>query len=58
MIEWWFGHIEGNATNPGDGLPYSRYLIWHPRDHVSQSVDRPAPATGSNTTNATWWAFV
>lgn len=38
MLDWWFRHIGGEMTL--DGRPYSRYRVWHPRDHISwQLVD-------------------
>lgn len=41
MLLWWFGHIGG--TMPYAGREVERYLVWHPRDHVSWRLARPGP---------------
>lgn len=41
MLEWWFGHVEGEMEYAGEIRP--RYLVWHPLDHISYEViDRSA----------------
>lgn len=40
MLEWWFTHIAG--TMEIDGREWSRYRVWHPRDHIHWALDRPA----------------
>lgn len=38
-LRWWFeGGVEGTMAHPLDGKVYARYLVWHPRDHVSQTT--------------------
>lgn len=38
MLDWWFRHIGGEMEL--DGRRYSRYRVWHPRDHIDwQLVD-------------------
>lgn len=32
MLDWWFRHIGGEMEV--DGRTYSRYRVWHPRDHI------------------------
>lgn len=32
MLEWWFRNIGGEMQV--DGRTYSRYRVWHPRDHI------------------------
>lgn len=32
MLDWWFRHIGGEMAV--DGRTYSRYRVWHPRDHI------------------------
>jgi hypothetical protein len=39
MVSWWFnGNVDGDMQHPVDNKWYSRYLVWHPRDHVSQNT--------------------
>jgi hypothetical protein len=38
MLAWWFRNIEGTVTV--EGREYSRYLIWHPFDHISFAATR------------------
>jgi hypothetical protein len=45
MLLWWFQHIGG--TMPYAGQEVERYLVWHPRDHVSWRLARPAPGGGA-----------
>lgn len=42
MLTWWFGHIHG-AMSVGDEC-FSRYRVWHARDHISHEVARYTPA--------------
>ncbi len=37
MLYWWFCHIGGNMTY--QGKTYSRYLVWHPKDHIYWHCD-------------------
>lgn len=32
MLDWWFRHIGGVMTV--EDSTYSRYRVWHPRDHI------------------------
>jgi len=41
MIEWWFKHIGG--TIQYNGKEYSRYLLWHPSDHIHWALHKPGP---------------
>ncbi len=41
MLRWWFENIGG--TFEYEGAVYSRYLLWHPRDHIHWELARPAP---------------
>ncbi|KAI8475770.1 MAG: hypothetical protein J3K34DRAFT_403561 [Monoraphidium minutum] len=42
QLRWWFnGNVEGEMTHPVDGKTYSRYLVWHPRDHIEQRTLSP-----------------
>jgi hypothetical protein len=41
MLLWWFGHLDGTMTY--DGREIERYLVWHPRDHISWHLARPGP---------------
>lgn len=39
MVNWWFnGNIDGDMKHPVNGQWYPRYLVWHPRDHISQNT--------------------
>lgn len=39
MMEWFFnGGLYGDWTNPTTGKTFSRFLWWHPRDHVYQKT--------------------
>jgi hypothetical protein len=38
MLAWWFDHIDGELAI--EGVPYPRYRVWHPRDHVSHTYVR------------------
>jgi hypothetical protein len=44
MLRWWYGHVPGTMTYAGQTYP--RYLVWHPLDHISYDVERPAPGDG------------
>lgn len=41
MLLWWFRNIGG--TMPYAGQHIERYLVWHPRDHVSWRLAHPGP---------------
>jgi len=45
MLAWWFGHIEGEMLYAGRRWP--RYLVWHPRDHVSYDVVKRGDGRGN-----------
>jgi hypothetical protein len=40
MLQWWFRHVAGTMSYAGGIWP--RYLVWHPLDHISYDVVRPA----------------
>jgi hypothetical protein len=44
MLAWWYRHVPGTMTYAGKSYP--RYLVWHPLDHISYDVVRPAPEGG------------
>lgn len=44
MLAWWYRHVPGTMSYAGKTYP--RYLVWHPLDHISYDVDRPAPDGG------------
>jgi hypothetical protein len=41
MVAWWFGNIGGDIEIEGRRL--SRYLVWHPHDHILWQLARPGP---------------
>lgn len=41
MIEWWFGHIDGDMDV--EGVHLNKYLAWHPFDHIHWELARPGP---------------
>jgi hypothetical protein len=41
MLAWWFGHMEGDVEI--QGRRFSRYRVWHPRDHAYARYVRCAP---------------
>ena len=45
MLAWWFGHIEGEMLYAGRSWP--RYLVWHPRDHISYEVVKRGRGRGN-----------
>jgi hypothetical protein len=45
MLRWWFEHLSDPMTY--EGRPYSRYLLWHPRDHIHWELVRRSPAGGT-----------
>ncbi|GBF95843.1 hypothetical protein Rsub_08433 [Raphidocelis subcapitata] len=53
MLVWWFGNIEGEMTHPVDGRSYPKYLVWHPRDHITTSTASPGRGPG-DPTGARW----
>src|SRR3954447_24979110 len=46
MLLWWFRHI-GDPTSY-DGLPMQNYLVWHPLDHITWELARPATTGGAD----------
>lgn len=45
MLLWWFRNIGGTMEYAGASVP--RYLVWHPRDHISWEMTRPGPGGGA-----------
>jgi hypothetical protein len=41
MLLWWFRNLGGTMDHAGSVVP--RYLVWHPRDHISWELARPGP---------------
>jgi hypothetical protein len=41
MVAWWFGNIGGDIEI--ESRRPSRYLVWHPRDHILWQLARPGP---------------
>ncbi|PSR51904.1 hypothetical protein AHMF7605_28765 [Adhaeribacter arboris] len=41
MLEWWFKNIKG--TMDYQGKTYSKYLVWHPIDHIHWELARTSP---------------
>ena len=41
MLVWWFQHLEGDIVV--DGKRFSRYRVWHPRDHIAIEYARRNP---------------
>ncbi|NYE38121.1 hypothetical protein F4692_003266 [Nocardioides cavernae] len=41
MLLWWFRNIGGTMAYAGGTYP--RYSVWHPHDHLSWRLERPAP---------------
>ena len=41
MLAWWFRNIGGDMDI--DGRKVSKYLAWHPIDHIKWELIRPAP---------------
>jgi hypothetical protein len=41
MIDWWFRNIGGDMDV--DGVRMSRYLVWHPLDHIHWELVAPGP---------------
>lgn len=37
MISWWYRHLDGDMTYAG--VTCSRFLVWHPLDHLGCEVD-------------------
>jgi hypothetical protein len=44
MLLWWFRNIGGHMTYDGQHL--QNYLVWHPEDHITWQLARPAPGGG------------
>jgi hypothetical protein len=45
MLYWWFTHIGGEMEY--QGATYSRYGVWHPRDHIDWQLVGEAPGGGA-----------
>ena len=45
MLRWWFEHLGEPMTHEGQAC--SRYLLWHPRDHIHWELVRRAPDRGT-----------
>ncbi len=45
MLRWWFEHLSDPMTY--EGQSYSRYLLWHPRDHIHWELVRKSPTGGT-----------
>lgn len=45
MLRWWFENIGGTIRH--QGRTWSRYLLWHPRDHIHWELASPAPGGGA-----------
>ena len=41
MLAWWFQNLSG--TMEFQGRIYSRYLVWHPIDHLHWELAKPGP---------------
>jgi len=41
MLVWWFQHLEGDIVV--GGKRFSRYRVWHPRDHIAIEYSRRNP---------------
>ena len=41
MLSWWYRHVPGTMQY-ADGT-YSRYLVWHPLDHISYEIENEHP---------------
>jgi hypothetical protein len=45
MVAWWFRNIGGDMEV--DGRRLSRYLVWHPQDHIHWELVRRGPDGGA-----------
>lgn len=45
MLRWWFEHLSDPMMYQGQS--YSRYLLWHPRDHIHWELVRRSPSGGA-----------
>jgi hypothetical protein len=45
MLLWWFENLSDPMEY--EGKAYSRYLLWHPRDHIHWEVVRRSPDGGT-----------
>jgi hypothetical protein len=45
MVRWWFENIGGEMDLNGQRI--SKYLVWHPVDHIHWELVRPAPGGGA-----------
>jgi hypothetical protein len=52
MLLWWFRNLEGDATYPGDGQQWPKYLMWHPRDHIYQTTRNSETASAPTAATA------
>jgi hypothetical protein len=46
MLLWWFRHIGDDIDYAGERM--SAYLAWHPLDHITWELARPAPGGGAD----------
>lgn len=46
MVHWFSGAIEGEPVTFPDGRRFSRYLTWHPKDHIHEITTRQRNKTG------------
>jgi|SRR3954468_499676 hypothetical protein len=47
MLSWWYRHVPG--TMPYADGTYSRYLVWHPLDHISYEIENERPVGEAQT---------
>lgn len=45
MLRWWFEHLGDPMLY--EGASHSRYLLWHPRDHIHWEIARRAADGGT-----------
>lgn len=45
MLRWWFENLSDPMEY--DGRQYTRYLLWHPRDHIHWALVRRSMSGGS-----------
>ena len=46
MLLWWFRHIGDSMTYAGETT--QNYLVWHPLDHITWELARPAASGGAD----------
>jgi DAPG hydrolase PhiG domain len=44
MLSWWYRHVPGEMAYAGS--TYSRYLVWHPLDHIDYVVTAAGKSGG------------